>query len=170
MLDGEANYHFNSQKPPALSRQSGNSYGNQPSQSPSWLSKDQGSPFSKTKAAGFYGRQYSFGRDDNSHPSELDRDDPASTRQRSERQQYARSEQRTIVAQNLSTRTTQKDLLQIIRGGTILDIFLRTNERSASISFLEGSAAQEFMNYVKRSDVYIHGKRVSLLMTIYKRH
>ena len=168
MLDGEANYHFNSQKPPALSRQSGNSYGNQPSQSPSLPSKDQGSPFSKTKA-GFYGRQYSFGRDDNSHPSELDRDDPGSGPQRSERQQYARSEQRTIVAQNLSARTTQKDLLQIIRGGTILDIFLRTNERSASISFLEGSAAQEFMNYVKRSDVYIHGKRVSLLMTIYRR-
>ena len=107
-----------------------------------------------------YGRKYSFGHDDSSYPSEPDRDDHSRGAQRPERQQYARAEQRSIVAQNLSDRTTHKDLLQVIRGGTVLDIFLRNNERSASISFVEGSVAQDFMNYVRRSDIYIHGKRV----------
>lgn len=124
-----------------------------------WSSKEHGSPRSKPKSS-LDERKYSFGPDDNSYPSEPDRDDQSRVLQRPERQQYARAEQRSIVAQNLSDRTTHKDLLQVIRGGTVLDIFLRNNERSASISFVEGSAAQDFMSYVKRSDVYIHGKRV----------
>lgn len=124
-----------------------------------WSSKEHGSPRSKPKPS-FYGRKYSSGHDENSHPSEPDRDDHSRVLPKPERQQYARAEQRSIVAQNLSDRTTHKDLLQVIRGGTVLDIFLRNNERSASISFVEGSAAQDFMNYVRRSDIYIHGKRV----------
>ena len=62
---------------------------------------------------------------------------------------------------NLSDRATHKDIVGIVRGGAVLDIYLRTNDRSASISFVEGVAAQAFMNYAKRNDIYIHGKRVS---------
>ena len=120
------------------------------------LSPEGQNPYSKAKA-GFFERHYSFGKDDSSHPSELDKEDRGP---RMERHQYARSEQRTIVAQNFSDRTTAKDLLHVIRGGAVLDIFLRSNDRSASISFVEGNAAQEFMNHVRRADIYIHGKRV----------
>ena len=77
-----------------------------------------------------------------------------------ERKRFAKLEQRTIFAKNLSDRTTHKDIVDFVRGGLVLDIYLRSNERSASISFVEGSAAQEFMNYVKRNDIYVHGKRV----------
>ena len=142
-----------SPNPKPLSRQAGNTYDGYPA----WSSKEQDSANSKTKS-GFYERQYSFGRDEN---LEIERDDHGRTPSKPERQHYARAEQRTIVAQNLSDRTTHRDLLQVVRGGTVLDIFLRTNDRNASISFVEGSAAQEFMKYVKRNDVYIHGKRVS---------
>ena len=138
---------------PPLSRQAGNVHDG----SPAWPSKEPDSANSRTKS-GFYERQYSFGRDEN---LEIDRDDHGRAPSKPERQHYARAEQRTIVAQNLSDRTTHRDLLQVVRGGTVLDIFLRTNDRNASISFVEGSAAQEFMKYVKRNDVYIHGKRVS---------
>ena len=53
------------------------------------------------------------------------------------------------------------DIVRFLRGGTILDIYLRTNDRSASISFVEGTAAQQFIAHAKKNDVYIHGKRVS---------
>lgn len=138
---------------PPLARQAGNTHDGYPA----WPSKEQDSAHSKTKS-GFYERHYSFGRDEN---LEIDRDGHGRTPPKPERQHYARAEQRTIVAQNLSDRTTHKDLLQVVRGGTVLDVFLRTNDRNASISFVEGSAAQEFMKYVKRNDIYIHGKRVS---------
>ena len=67
-------------------------------------------------------------------------------------------DQRTILITNLSERTTHKDLASIIRGGRLLDIFLR-NDRSATISFVEGAA--EFLAYAKRNDIYLHMKRVS---------
>lgn len=82
---------------------------------------------------------------------------------RPERPRYARAEQRTLVAKNLSDRATHKDIVDVVRGGTVLDIFIRANERSASISFVEGKDAQDFMSYVKRNDIYVLGKRVCLL-------
>jgi hypothetical protein len=69
-------------------------------------------------------------------------------------------DQRTIVITNLSDRTTHKDLTSIIRGGRLLDVFLR-NDRSATVSFVEGAA--DFLAYVKRNDIYLHQKRVSLV-------
>jgi hypothetical protein len=67
-------------------------------------------------------------------------------------------DQRTILITNLPERTTHKDLAGIIRGGRLLDIFLR-NDRTATISFVEGAA--EFLAYAKRTDIYLHMKRVS---------
>lgn len=111
---------------------------------------------------GLYSRQYSFGHDDSSILSEPDKEDQSlHTPRIPKQQQYARAEQRTVLVKNLSDRTTHKDIVDIIRGGAVLDIFLRSTERSASVSFIEGAAAQDFMNYVRRNDIYIHGKRVS---------
>jgi hypothetical protein len=47
-------------------------------------------------------------------------------------------DQRTVLISNLSDRTTHKDLAGIVRGGRVLDIFLR-NDRSATVSFVEGA-------------------------------
>ncbi|CAA9966625.1 hypothetical protein PTMSG1_09984 [Pyrenophora teres f. maculata] len=66
-------------------------------------------------------------------------------------------DQRTVLITNLSERTTHKDLAGIVRGGRLLDIFLR-NDRSATISFVEGAA--EFLTYAKRNDIYLHMKRL----------
>ncbi|KAF2828511.1 carbon-nitrogen hydrolase [Ophiobolus disseminans] len=66
-------------------------------------------------------------------------------------------DQRTVHITNLSDRTTHKDLAGIIRGGRLLDIFLR-NDRSATVSFVEGAA--EFLAYAKRNDIYLHTKRL----------
>jgi hypothetical protein len=67
-------------------------------------------------------------------------------------------DQRTLLITNLPERTTHKDLVGIIRGGRLLDLFVR-NDRTATISFIEGAA--DFLAYAKRTDIYLHTKRVS---------
>jgi hypothetical protein len=67
-------------------------------------------------------------------------------------------DQRTVLITNLPERATHRDLCSIIRGGRLLDVFLR-NDRTATISFVEGAA--EFLAYAKRKDIYLHTKRVS---------
>ena len=53
-------------------------------------------------------------------------------------------------------------VVNVIRGGMLLDVYIRHTDKTAILSFVEGSAAQQFLNYTKRNDIYIHGKRVSL--------
>jgi hypothetical protein len=67
------------------------------------------------------------------------------------------NDQRTILFTNLSDKVTHSDLTGIIRGGRLLDIYVR-NDRSATVSFVEG--ATEFFNYAKKKDIYLHTKRV----------
>ena len=73
---------------------------------------------------------------------------------------FPRDDQRTVLFTNLSDHTTHQDLVNIIRGGRLLDIYIR-NDRSATVSFVEG--AQEFLSYAKRNDFYIHAKRVRFI-------
>ena len=91
---------------------------------------------------------------------DFEKDDPFLQAPQPERKRFAKMEQRTIFVKNLSDRATHKDMVDFVRGGLLLDVYLRSYERSASISFVEGSTAQEFMNHVKRNDIYVHGKRV----------
>lgn len=76
-----------------------------------------------------------------------------------ERRRLEKNAQRSIQFANLHESTTHADLVDAVRGGMLLDIFLR-NDRSASISFVEESDAQDFFRHVKRNDLYIRGKRV----------
>ncbi|KAH7400731.1 carbon-nitrogen hydrolase [Phaeosphaeria sp. MPI-PUGE-AT-0046c] len=68
-------------------------------------------------------------------------------------------DQRTVLISNLPERATHKDLTGIIRGGRLLEIFLR-NDRTATISFIEGAA--DFLAYAKRTDLYLHTKRLEV--------
>lgn len=72
---------------------------------------------------------------------------------------FPKKDQRTIFISNLSERTMHKDIAKVIRGGRLLEIFLR-NDRAATVSFVEG--AKEFMDYAKRNDIYLDGKRVTI--------
>lgn len=116
--------------------------------------------FSKGKGE-FLNRNNSYTQEDDvSWDPDLDKDNDSLAVPRIERKRYAREEQRTIIAKNLSDRATHKDITNFVRGGLVLDVYLRTNDRSASISFVEASAALDFMNHVKKTDIYVHGKRV----------
>lgn len=67
------------------------------------------------------------------------------------------SAQRTVLITNLPKHTTYKDLVGVARGGRLLNLILRDN-RSATLSFVEDAA--EFMAYAKRTDIYLHTKRL----------
>ncbi|KAF2632471.1 hypothetical protein BU25DRAFT_454789 [Macroventuria anomochaeta] len=87
--------------------------------------------------------------------SEVDEEDHR--QERAYRERIPVHDQRTILITNLADRTTHKDIADVIRGGRLLDIFLR-NDRSATVSFVEGAA--DFLAYVKRNDIYLHAKRL----------
>lgn len=67
---------------------------------------------------------------------------------------------RSVVLKGISPFTTMADVLAVIRGGAILNIFLRPQQRTAHVAFVEYNAAEKFLIHSKRIDTYIKGKRV----------
>ncbi|KAF9697226.1 hypothetical protein EKO04_005008 [Ascochyta lentis] len=95
---------------------------------------------------------------DNSAQEDEESEEEAGCRHEHGRQkQILFHDQRTILVTNLADRTTHKDLAGVIRGGRLLDMFIR-NDRAATVSFVEGAA--DFLAYVKRNDIYLHAKRL----------
>ncbi|KAK2014700.1 hypothetical protein LZ32DRAFT_603098 [Colletotrichum eremochloae] len=78
------------------------------------------------------------------------------------RPQLERMTTRTIIMSNLAEGTTHADVTDVVRGGQLLDIFLRTHDRSAQVSFLHGSDARAFLEHTRRHDLYIRHKRVDV--------
>ncbi|KAL2044630.1 hypothetical protein ABVK25_012300 [Lepraria finkii] len=71
-------------------------------------------------------------------------------------------EARSIVIRGLSQHTTLADVTKVIRGGMVLNMYLRPRDRTAHVTFVDPIAAQKFIIYSKRSDIYIKGKRVEV--------
>ncbi|OXV05594.1 hypothetical protein Egran_06638 [Elaphomyces granulatus] len=70
--------------------------------------------------------------------------------------------QHTVVIRGFPERASYSDILEVVRGGALFQIFLRSRDRMASVSFVHSSAAQEFVNHAKRHDIYVQGKRVEI--------
>lgn len=84
-------------------------------------------------------------------------------REQPTRPQYEKFAKRTLLISNLPEGTTHADVVDVVRGGMLLDIYIRPHDRTASVSFLGEVNAQEFFRHVKRHDLYIRGKRVSCM-------
>lgn len=67
---------------------------------------------------------------------------------------------RTIHIRGLPDRVTHRDIVQVMRGGPLLHIYLRARERNANVSFVEESDAQEFLRHAKTHGLYVAGRRV----------
>ncbi|KAK0623263.1 hypothetical protein B0T14DRAFT_515738 [Immersiella caudata] len=78
------------------------------------------------------------------------------------RPQYDRESTRTVLLTNLPEGTTHADITNAVRGGMLLDIFLRANERSAAVSFLQAVDARKFFDHVRKHDMYIRNKRIEI--------
>ncbi|TVY64262.1 Negative regulator of differentiation [Lachnellula suecica] len=81
---------------------------------------------------------------------------------KNQRQQYDKFAKRTVLLSNLHETTTHQDIVDAVRGGMLLDVYLRIHDRTANVSFLEESQAHDFFRHVKRHDLYIRGKRVEI--------
>ena len=67
---------------------------------------------------------------------------------------------RTLVFSNLADPVTERELLNVVRGGALLDIYWYDHGHAAKVSFIQASAAEAFLAYTKRHDIYLRGKRV----------
>ncbi|KAI1149874.1 hypothetical protein F4825DRAFT_428864 [Nemania diffusa] len=73
---------------------------------------------------------------------------------------YARMCRRTIALCGLPSLTTLGDVTGVVRGGQLLDVYLRNAEHTASISFVQEEDAIRFYEYARKNDIYIKNKRV----------
>lgn len=78
----------------------------------------------------------------------------------STRPHYERQCARSILLSKIPDTTTHADITDAVRGGKLLDIHLRPNDRTAAVSFLLAADARNFFDHVKRHDLYINHKRV----------
>lgn len=78
----------------------------------------------------------------------------------STRPHYERQCARSIILSKLPDNTAHADITDAVRGGKLLDIHLRPNDRTAAVSFLLAADARNFFEHVKRHDLYINHKRV----------
>ncbi|KAK0646128.1 hypothetical protein B0T16DRAFT_412697 [Cercophora newfieldiana] len=84
------------------------------------------------------------------------------TKPQPNRPQFDRESTRTVLLMNLPEGTTHADITNAVRGGMLLDVFLRTNERSAAVSFLYAAEARGFFDHVRKHDLYIKNKRIEI--------
>jgi hypothetical protein len=72
------------------------------------------------------------------------------------------NQDRSIVLRGFSPFTTLADLAKVLRGGIILNMYIREREREAHVSFVEPLAAEKFVMHYKRNDMYLKGKRIDV--------
>jgi hypothetical protein len=69
-------------------------------------------------------------------------------------------EDRSIIVRGLPQTASLADVVKIVRGGVVLNMYLRPRDRTAHIAFVDPIAAEKFIIHSKRSDIYVKGKRV----------
>lgn len=77
-------------------------------------------------------------------------------------QPHARICNRTVNFCGLPPFTTLADVTSVVRGGKLLDVFLRNTEHVASVSFVQENDAAQFYDHARKNDIYIRNKRISI--------
>ncbi|TGO26182.1 hypothetical protein BPAE_0065g00490 [Botrytis paeoniae] len=103
---------------------------------------------------------HTSGHDDNNDTFDFETENNSQTK--SQRPSYEKFAQRTVQLYNLPDGTTHADVCDAVRGGMLLDMYLRTHDHTAIVSFLEQAQANELFCHVKRNDLYIRSKRVDI--------
>lgn len=67
---------------------------------------------------------------------------------------------RTLFFTRLPEKATYASFLQVVRGGAVVDAWMKPSDRCASVSFLQPQSAETFYRYAKKNDLYIDGRRV----------
>ncbi|KAL6238764.1 hypothetical protein BDW75DRAFT_6943 [Aspergillus navahoensis] len=72
-------------------------------------------------------------------------------------------EQRTVLIRGLPDKATHRDIADAVRGGAVLHIYVWARDHTASVSFVEESAAQDFLDHTRTYGLYVAEKRVEVL-------
>jgi hypothetical protein len=67
---------------------------------------------------------------------------------------------RSLVISGLPRDTALRNVATAIRGGMVLEMYLRLHNSSAHVSFVDPTAAHRFLEHAKSNGVYILGKKV----------
>ncbi|KAL4910466.1 hypothetical protein BDW74DRAFT_145155 [Aspergillus multicolor] len=73
------------------------------------------------------------------------------------------AEQRTVLIRGLPDKATHRDIVDAVKGGAILHIYVWGRDHTASVSFVEEYAAQEFLDHSRTYGLYVAEKRVEVL-------
>lgn len=73
---------------------------------------------------------------------------------------YQTNGNRTLFFTRLPEKSTYASFLEVVRGGVVVDVWMKPSDRCASVSFLQPQSAANFYRYAKKNDLYIDGRRV----------
>lgn len=69
---------------------------------------------------------------------------------------------RSLVFKGLSTHTTLQEIVKQIKGGMLLNIYMKRQTGSVHVTFVDADAAERFLMHVRKNDLYIKNKRASV--------
>lgn len=72
------------------------------------------------------------------------------------------SNDRSVVLEGLPKSASLLDVTKVIRGGMVLNLFLRRQHGTAHVAFVEPEAAERFIIYAKKNEIVIKGKAVKV--------
>ncbi|KAJ6786926.1 hypothetical protein PWT90_00068 [Aphanocladium album] len=76
------------------------------------------------------------------------------------RHPYQQNAKRTLQLGNLPPNTSRKDVVAVIRGGPVVDIYFHFKEHRAAVSFIHGDHAQKYYEFAQSTGVYIRGSLI----------
>lgn len=69
-------------------------------------------------------------------------------------------EDRSVVLKGLPRNTTLTDVAKAIKGGAVLNFYIKRRENSAHVAFVEPRAAENFIFHVRKHGLYVKGKKI----------
>ncbi|EXK37712.1 hypothetical protein FOXG_09496 [Fusarium oxysporum f. sp. lycopersici 4287] len=76
------------------------------------------------------------------------------------KERFERSAQRSVLLLNVPDGITHGDVAAVIRGGPVLEIFLRSKDNTATVSFLHEADACAFIENCRTAGLYIKDRKI----------
>lgn len=67
---------------------------------------------------------------------------------------------RSVLLRGIPKSASLRDVCKIVRGGMILNLFLRPHQNTAHVSFVNPQAAEDFLLHADRTDLYVKGRKI----------
>lgn len=122
--------------------------------SPTWNFNIPATPTTDRGHHGFSGKHY--------HDKSMDYGGPGPDNFTDQNTTRNGNGKRTIYLTKLPDRITYAQIFSVIRGGAVVDVWMKSSDHAASVSFVDCSDAENFYQYARKNDIYIDGKRINV--------